>query len=86
MFFRLFDKTSYFCAKRFLQTVFGNDVVGSYFVQRHRNIAAAAPLSGWFRSRKVWSERFPKMITEFFLRTPNPSVQSEQAGFNFRIC
>jgi len=43
---RLFDQTPIFCVKRFLQTVFGNDQMGSYFVQRKINIAAAAPLSG----------------------------------------
>ena len=46
LFLRLFDQTPYFRVKRFLQTVFGNVLVGSYFVQRNRNIAAAAPLSG----------------------------------------
>ena len=46
VFLRLFDQTPYFRVKRFLQTVFGNVLVGSYFVQRNRNIAAAAPLSG----------------------------------------
>ena len=46
VFLPLFDQTPYFRVKRFLQTVFGNVLAGSYFVQRNRNIAAAAPLSG----------------------------------------
>ncbi len=46
LFLRLFDQTQNFRVKRFLQTVFGNGLVGSYFVERDRNIAAAAPLSG----------------------------------------
>ncbi len=61
--FRLFDQTPYFRVKRFLQTVFGNVLVGSYFVQRNRNIAAAATsgseLEKWYPSdSEKWSPNF----------------------------
>ncbi len=84
--FRLFDQTPYVCVKRFLQTVFSNDLMGCYFVQRNRNIAAAAPLSGLVPNSKSGIRAILKMVSECFSRTPNPCVQGEPAGFNFHVC
>ena len=70
VFLRLFDQTPYFRVKRFLQTVFGNVLVGSYFVQRNRNIAAAAPLSGLVPNSKSGIRAILKNgIRIFFLET-----------------
>ncbi len=41
---------------------------------------------GWFRTRKVVSEHFWKMVADFFSRTPNPYVQIDPAGFIFHVC
>ena len=81
--FRLFDQTPYFRVKRFLQTIFGNDLEGSYFVQRNRNIAPVAPLSGLVPNSKSGIRAILKNVLDVFSRTPNPGVQSELAGFIF---
>ena len=70
--FRLFDQTPYFRVKRFLQTVFGNVLVGSYFVQRNRNIAAAAPLSGLVPNSKSGIRAILKNGLQIFFENPKP--------------
>ena len=69
---RLFDQTPYFRVKRFLQTVFGNVLVGSYFVQRNRNIAAAAPLSGLVPNSKSGIRAILKNGLQIFFENPKP--------------
>ena len=69
---RLFDQTPHFRVKRFLQTVFGNDLVGSYFVQRNRNIAAAAPLSGLVPNSKSGIRAILKNDIRFFFENLKP--------------
>ena len=71
-FLRLFDQTPYFRVKRFLQTVFGNDLAGSYFVQRNRNIAAAAPLSRLVPNSKSGIRAMLKNGLRFFFENPKP--------------
>ena len=68
----LFDQTPYFRVKRFLQTVFGNVLVGSYFVQRNRNIAAAAPLSGLVPNSKSGIRAILKNGLQIFFENPKP--------------
>ncbi len=68
--FRLFDQTPYFCVKRFLQTVFSNDLMGCYFVQRNRNIAAAAPLSRLVPNSKSGVRAMLKNGLRFFFWEP----------------
>ena len=72
LFLRLFDQTPYFRVKRFLQTVFGNVLVGSYFVQRNRNIAAAAPLSGLVPNSKSGIRAILKNGLGIFFENPKP--------------
>ncbi len=68
----LFDQTPNFCVKRFLQTVFGNVLVGSYFVQRNRNIAAAASLSGLVPNSKSAIRAILKNGLQIFFENPKP--------------
>ncbi len=79
-----FDQTPNFCVKRFLQTVFGNVLVGSYFVQRNRNIAAAAPLSGLVPNSKSGIRAILKNGLRFFFENTKPKC--EPAGFIFHDC
>ncbi len=72
LFFRLFDQTPYFRVKRFLQTVFDNVLVGSYFVQRDRNNAAAAPLSGLVPKSKSGIRAMLKNGRRIFFENPKP--------------
>ena len=75
---RLFDQTPYFRVKRFLQTVFGNVLVGSYFVQRNRNIAAAAPLSGLVPNSKSGIRAILKNGVGLFFENPKPIFTASQ--------
>ncbi len=79
-FFRLFDQTPYFRVKRFLQTVFGNVLVGSYFVQRDRNIAAAATLSGLVPNSKSGIRAILKNGLRNFCENPKP-ICTERASW-----
>ena len=80
---RLFDQTPYFRVKRFLQTVFGNVLVGSYFVQRNRNIAAAAPLSGLVPNSKsgIWAHL--KNGRGIFFENPKPICTDRSSWIYF---
>ena len=79
----LFDQTPNFCVKRFLQTVFGNVLLGSYFVQRNRIIAAAAPLSGLVPNSKSGIRAILKNGLRIFFENPKPRCTEEPAGFIF---
>ena len=68
----LFDQTPNFYVKRFLQTVFSNDPEGSYFVQRNRNIAAAASLLGLVPNSKSGIRAILKNGLQIFFENPKP--------------
>ena len=83
LFLRLFDQTPYFRVKRFLQTVFGNVLVGSYFVQRNRNIAAAAPLSGLVPNSKSGIRAILKNGLQIFFENPKPICTDRSSWIYF---
>ncbi len=80
---RLFDQTPYFRVKRFLQTVFGIDLEGSYFVQRNRNIAAAAPLSGLVPNSKSGIWAILKNGRGIFFENPKPICTDRSSWIYF---
>ncbi len=82
-FLRLFDQTPYFRVKRFLQTVFGNDLAGSYFVQRNRNIAAAAPLSRLVPNSKSGIRALLKNGRRIFFENPKPRCRERTSWIYF---
>ncbi len=63
--------------------VFGNDLVGSDFVQRDRNIAAAAPLSGLVPNLKSGIRAMLKNGLGFFFENPKPICTDRSSWINF---
>ena len=83
LFYRLFDQTPYVRVKRFLQTVFGNILMGSYLVQRNRNIAAATPLSGLVPNSKSGIRALLKNGRRIFFENPKPRCRERTSWIYF---
>ncbi len=72
--------------KRFFQTVNGKDTSDPWAVQRDGNNVTAGPLSGLVLDPKCALGAILENFLGFFSRSPNLGVESEPAGFIFRVC